>query len=193
MDNQENRLVPATINIEKVVASARQMFSAEYPSEESLAQLPDNLDLFYYWSEIPTEIRDRYWEHGVTKGNDLAQLTSTVSIAETNCISGDTATFQAVGWITPYLGGDALVISRIDQPLINPATRYLDLDDGSGKVIRGLAANLGAIILNNRLYPFFDQLKTLYPDLTILKATEVENHVMHEASSLNQSTPAQES
>lgn len=130
----------------------------------------------YYFRRIPEKILEHYWGHGITRGDERDRLASLLCISANKSIRGTIAGFSSQ--MSPYTNAEFIVISQKDKEMdireIKPGTDYtvpvLDID-GSMKI-----KNLGAISIDVKYYPMYEELKKMFPDVNIIKANELNKY-----------------
>jgi hypothetical protein len=136
------------------------------------------MDIFL--DQVPAEIRNRYSGHGITRGFLVDQLAALMVIAEKGLVigsEGPLAHGARETYMTAYTNGSALVVSKIDMPLVAA------WDDGHEVEMQGerktaCEADVAAIILNSELYPLYEELKAMYPKVNFIKANQIPDFFM---------------
>ncbi|MFA6274349.1 MAG: hypothetical protein WC662_04265 [Candidatus Paceibacterota bacterium] len=132
----------------------------------------------HYMEETPNEILEHYTGHGVTKGHQEERVASLLSIASNKSIKGSFGGFgkKMVMW-TPYTDAEIFVLSPKDQ---NMQIRTKKTESGLSEPIfnedRSWKANIGAIVIDVKYYPLFEELKTMFPDVNIIKANQLPEY-----------------
>lgn len=137
-----------------------------------------NEAIYRFLEEVPDEITTRFWAHGVTREAGIGNLAAVMSIIETGQIAGYSAIIggdHGGAWTD----GDALIVSKIDQSLFKEDSKgeliRHEIVGNDGQITVMCEADIGAVILNDRLYPLADELKTMYPDVKIIRADEMKS------------------
>lgn len=137
-----------------------------------------NEAIYRFLKEVPDEITTRFWAHGVTREAGIGNLAAVMSIIETNQVAGYSGIIGG-GQYGAWDNGDALIVSKIDQPLFKEdsegETIRHEIIGNDGQITDVCEADIGAVILNDRLYPLADELKTMYPDVKIIRADEMKS------------------
>ncbi|HNY04743.1 MAG TPA: hypothetical protein PKI92_03235 [Candidatus Woesebacteria bacterium] len=176
---------PEIMNTQKnVYQRAEELWKSKYNSEKA-GKEGQGYNFFMYneaidrfLEEVPDEIKTRFWAHGVTRGDGIGNLATVMNIIETGQIAGYSGIIGNGGF-GAWTGGDALIVSKIDQSLFKEDSEgeYIrhEIIGNHGQITVMCEADIGAVILNNRLYPLVDELKTMYPDVKIISADEMKS------------------
>ena len=120
----------------------------------------------HFLKEIPDEKQERYAGHGITKTSGvienptLGQLAAFLNILATGEIKGSWALLKNSGYSNAYTSGPFLILSHRD-----------------GNFVRGQRQSIGAAIVNAEFYPMVEKLKELFPDMNIIKASELPDYM----------------
>ncbi len=132
---------------------------------------------------IPPEILSRYWSHGITRRDDLDQLTAGISILHNSFIKGDTARLANSGHIDAYPDGSFLLVSKKDKSLIpgetfedRKAQRVILGERSDGSPDAAIKVEIGALIVNTKFYPLVEDLRLKFPGIEILYARQVAEY-----------------
>lgn len=154
------------------------------------------IDVFLY--QVPAEIRNRYWGHGITRGSLEDQLTALMVIAEKGLIigwQGRIAHGKNETYMLAYTHGSSLILSKIDKSLLKQGKhpdRFSFGKDGvvmedesmyhevelKGEQKTATEADVNVIILNSELYSFYEELKAMYPKVKFIKANQIPDFFM---------------
>jgi hypothetical protein len=170
-----------------------QLIEKEYENEDIDDVIGSNQSIKKFLEKIPDEIKAKYRGHGITKGNETDQLAAMINIAQNKCIVGaeGNLAFTGRGISGAYKNGYFLVISKLDKHLLK---RKLHLIKGPSSMFEGnkiqqsdengereaSEADIGAIVVNLKFYPLVEELRKLFPDIKIIKANEIVDHIMNE-------------
>lgn len=136
--------------------------------------------------QFPPEILHEYWGHGVTRGNKLDRLTAAISILSDGAMKGDIAPLTRSGYADAYIDGDFFAISHKGKQLMEydqnrrPIFISLGENEYTGKEIKAVKINPGAIVVNAWFYPIVEELRSRFPKATILYANELPEYIMKE-------------
>lgn len=124
----------------------------------------------HYLSNVPDNIRERFQAHGILQRQGyLETFAGALNILANESIKGYCGSLSKKdSQFGSRTHGDFLVISRIDK--------QLSIKDDSQKAISneiGWRADIGAFVIDTRFYPLIDELKILFPDVNIIKASEL--------------------
>ena len=126
--------------------------------------------------QIPVNVIEHYYGHGITHGTLQDQLVAIFVIAETHLLAGDTASMTSQ-YIAPYSSGSALILSKRDKELVMQGdqehTYGRDLVFASGEKRFALGVDIGVIVLNEVLYPVAEELRVMFPETLIVRADEL--------------------
>ena len=160
-------------DVTQIEANALNFFqrhSAELTMDHNGTAIEDAL------GQIPHEILEHYYGHGITRRTLQDQLIAIFVIAETHLLAGDTAPMTNQ-YIAPYSSGSAFVLSKKNKKLVmdgdSEHTYSRDLISSSGEKRFAFGVDIGTIVLNEILYPVADELKALYPETLIIRADEL--------------------
>jgi hypothetical protein len=129
------------------------------------------------------EVLHEYWGHGVTRGNKLDRLTAAVSILSDGAMKGDSAPLAASGYVNAYTDGDFLAISRQGKQLMEygedrrPIFISLGENEYTGREIKAVKINPGALVVNAYFYPIVEELRSRFPQANILYANELPEYI----------------
>lgn len=121
----------------------------------------------HYLREVPKEILQQFWGHGITRGRDEDRLTAALNILSNSVVKGDCSQL-ASSYISAYDDGDFLLILDKENPF--PPR----LSDGTrNRNQLGLKVNFGTLVVNTKFYPLVEDLKKFFPHRDIIKASEL--------------------
>lgn len=123
----------------------------------------------HYLDEVPPEILENYHGHGITRGRELEWLTAAINILANRGVRGDVSRLAGGRYIDAYREGSFLVVLEKDNPFPGGKPQK---PDQAGL----LRVNLGALIVNTQFYPMVDELRTMFPNRTIIKASEIPQY-----------------
>jgi hypothetical protein len=177
------------VSFEESLRIARDLFD-RHAKELAEFQVPDNQllterereatkfgrsSIKHYLSKFPPEVLERFSGHGVFRGDPEKNLAILINILQNQTIKGDSARLVNSGYYDAGKDGDVLLLSHIDQAL--------GIHDEEGNQISnsiGWKADIGAYVVNSRLYPVIDDLRAFFPTANIIKANELPNYIDHE-------------
>jgi hypothetical protein len=133
----------------------------------------------------PETLHD-YWGHGVTRGNKLDRLTAAISILSDGAMKGDSAPLADSGYVNAYTDGDFLALSHKGKQLMEydenrrPIFISLGENEYTGREIKAVKINPGAFVVNAWFYPIVEELRSRFPQATILYANELPDYIKKE-------------
>ena len=123
----------------------------------------------HYLRDVPKEILENYYGHGITRGRDLEWLTAALNILSNVGIRGDVSKLAGSGFIDAYSDGAFLAVLEKDNPFPGGKPQKPD-ETGLFRI------NLGALIVNTKFYPLVDELRKMFPGRKIIKANEIPEY-----------------
>lgn len=159
-----------------------QIHLANAAPEDPEARFGSEQAIGNFLRKVPEEVRDKYSGHGITKGDDLDQLTTLLNVCQNSVVSGDEGRLSG-GAYSAYLHGSSVVCSRKDEKLfvknIKPGTA---IKSGTFEVnefgkTRGFSeVSIGCIILAPKWYPLQAELQSMFPSITFVKANQIPEY-----------------
>lgn len=135
--------------------------------------------------QFSDSILEKYWGHGVDRGDKKTQIAAALSILENRIMFGDASRIRNSGMVDAYTGGSLLVISRKDGPSLIQGLKEGDLQrvratmsDGEKQV--GLRIDPGAFVFNKGFDVLVEPLREMYPDANIIYAAELPNYIQEQ-------------
>jgi len=132
--------------------------------------------------ELPEEITERFYGHGITKAGPNCThadtLAAFINILDNNAVKGYYGPLSG-GQFGAYANSDFLLISHCDTEL---GILETGIENGNKLVQNeiGWEGNIGAYVVSNKYYPIIEELRKLYPDKNIIKADEVPQYLAQE-------------
>ncbi len=133
--------------------------------------------------EIDPEVLNKFWGHGVIRGDYQRQIAAVLSIIENNVISGDFGPLRGSPYLDAYTDANFLVVSNYRHNLINGNTteerrrQQVRAVDQQGHSRIGIKIKPGVFACNKRLDVLVPHLRKLFPDATILRANELSDWI----------------
>lgn len=132
--------------------------------------------------QFSSDVLQKYWGHGVTKGNLKEQLAAALSIIENHVMQGTAAPIKQSGYADAYTNGSFFVISRKGgdslikgmEQNIPERVKYRDVH---GNDVMSLRIDPGAFAFNNIFDSLVEQVREMYPDVKILHAEELGDYI----------------
>ena len=110
---------------------------------------------------VSIEVLQQYWGHGITRGNEETQLAALIDILTNNRIQGYTGKLGGNGGgYNAYTHGSFLVV----------LDKGTSIEKISGKV------SIGVVVLNEKYYPLISDLRNMFPNRKIIKASELSEY-----------------
>ena len=134
---------------------------------------------------VPLEILESTYGHGVLRGTSEQRLAALFGILETGAITGDYAALAGSGHIDAYSHGvDYLIIldkNEVESHRnLNSQERKKSrvvLNDGAGQEKYALSLEVCAVVCNSHVNCLVEDLRVMYPDMTILRSNEVASYL----------------
>jgi hypothetical protein len=131
--------------------------------------VPDKL-IGRYLKRIPPDVLNKYWGHGITRGNELGQLAALINIATNHSIKGWAGRLTESGY-GAWTDGSFLILSPRDQDIfVRKDGRPIMIDGERAQ------ANIGAIVVNSYFDLLTEELQAMFPDLKIIKANQLPDY-----------------
>ena len=93
----------------------------------------------------------------------IGQLAAVLNILSTGEIKGYWAPLKNSGYINAYTSGPFLILSHKYKTLMS-----------------GQKQSIGAVVVNAEFYPLVEKLKKIFPDMNIIKASEMYDYMRKE-------------
>lgn len=153
------------------------------------ATSPENIDGILY--QLPRDVLNHYWGHGVTRGDTVHNIAAVISILENHIMLGDASPLGGAGHMPPYTSADFVIISRKDgatlikglretgraQFILVNSSQGEPLRDPRGNSVRGVKIDLGALVCNRALDSLVEPLREMFPGVKILHASELADYI----------------
>lgn len=119
-----------------------------------------------YLAQCSEDDKEQFWGHGTSSVLD-DEIASVINIATNKKMEGWTS---KVGGPSGQArkAGSFLILSPRGEELLKH-----NLPDGK----MSWEPNIGAIAVNNKLYPMIEELKSMFPDINFIKANELPNYI----------------
>lgn len=138
----------------------------------------------HFLKKVPDEVAEQFMGHGITKASGdikLGQLAAVLNIMANRAIKGDWGKVRKSEYIDAYDSGPFLILSKKGKNL--GLRRVMD-DDGYNHGWErneiGSLVDIGAVVVNAKFYPMIEKLKELFPDMNIIKASELPDYMEEE-------------
>jgi len=175
LDNAEK----SRVSYERCLEEARELYNrygkkmAEITYEEVDGVSPFKKSLIrHFLSAVPPELQEQYFGHGITRGGNVDMLAALLEILYNHSIRGDYARLAGSGFIDAYKFGSALIVSRRGEDLGRREGGRLKINSD-----RTFDTDIGAVVLNRVFYPLIDELKKMFPNENIIKASEIAEYM----------------
>lgn len=131
----------------------------------------------YFLKKVPDEVAEQFVGHGITKTSGvidkptLGQLAAVLNIMANQVVKGDWGAVRNSGYINAYDSGPFLILSKKGKNL-----GLKRISDSDGRYI-GPNVDIGAVAVNAKFYPMVEKLRELFPDMNIIKASELPDYM----------------
>ena len=139
--------------------------------------------IVHYLAYLPDEIKEHYYGHGITRGNELEKLAAFISVAKNKLIKGEYSILKSHGYGDVFIHrADFFILSkkdiRLDVGIKNESTgqdkpEFVNIDGEYS----GWKVDAGAFIVDTKFYPLVEELKKICPDANIIKANEIPKYL----------------
>lgn len=185
----ESKIVPFKQSLElaiKLYAEFELAMRANLQKEmDGVREAKDYPNLIrHFLKQIPDDIAEQFMGHGITKTSGVienptpGQLAALLNIMANHAIKGDWGEIRNSGYINAYDSGPFLILSKKGKNL--GLKRILDSegkDRGWEQNEIGPLVDIGAVVVNAQFYPMVERLRDLFPDINIIKASELPDYM----------------
>ncbi len=130
----------------------------------------------HFIDKTPQDILERFVGHGITKKGEIDRLAAALNILANKSIQGSCGQLAGnIGGYNAYKDGDFIVISKLD-------TNFRIMQELDGRLQPelneiGLLVNIGAFVVDTKYYSMVEELKTMFPDVNMIKANELPEYL----------------
>jgi len=147
-----------------------------FPSDEGVLDHEDGIEFFL--KKFPNAQLQEFRGHGVSKGSEMEILGGFINILANQTIKGDIGRLQQGDrstFIPAYTRSPFLVVSHYGRELV-------DLHQNNHPKFNavGLKVDVGAHVINCGYYPLLDELRSMFPERTIMRANELPAYISSE-------------
>ncbi len=129
--------------------------------------------------KLRTKDLNRFQGHGITRGSKRDQLAAALAILSEGVMTGDSAELDSEIY-QPYRNGTFMVISKRDKDFLRmngDEFEVVDVQFKNGNTASAVAIEPGALICNDEMLGMVDDLRELFPDIPILRPSDLVNYL----------------
>ena len=128
--------------------------------------------MYHFMSLIKPEVLERFFGHGITRGNEIDRVAALHSIINNSMIKGDAGLLANSGHVNAFIA-PIMIISYVDQPLMSKNFYEANPQEIQRIPYIGWKANIGAIVLDVKYYPLINEFKKIAPKYNFIKSEDL--------------------
>ncbi|MCC6639455.1 hypothetical protein IT409_02770 [Candidatus Falkowbacteria bacterium] len=128
--------------------------------------------MMHFMSQIRPEVLERFFGHGITRGNEVARIAALMAILNDHVIKGDSGRLMNSGHVDAFVA-PIMILSKVDRPLMDKEYYKKHQSELAYVQVNGWKPDIGAIVLDVKYYPLAEELKKRKPEFNIIKSEEL--------------------
>lgn len=126
----------------------------------------------YFMSQIKPEVLERFFGHGITRGNEINKVAALFAILNDGVIKGDSGLLANSGHVNAFVA-PFMILSHVDKPLMDREYYKTHQSELQSIQYTGWKAKIGAIVIDIKYYPLIEELKKRKPEYNIIRSEDL--------------------